>query len=748
VAIHASSSDRIRANGGAPGSGGVTVIDPTNGRSSIEVRGDAASQGVGGLRRLSDGRGLIGFHDSPVIDPTSLDTRVTNLLSFEVRVSDLALQGPPIVRVESDDTGDFREYETVLAPTGFRTAVVTLFSGFNTVCVTGPAGVPCSDGSRMNALLQKKVLVLAVDTDGDGLSDEEEAAIGTDPTNPDTDGDGLSDGVEVALGTDPLDPDTDGDGIDDGTEVLQMTDPLVADGPPYSNLFSFAPSHPAHLIEAAGVTTLDGLHQATWSWWQKVDAFGNGITWGRLLPNQGQWQIRFRLDEVTYSHFHNLTGAALVTFPAPSTPGVWEHFAVVFDNGRVSLYRNGAFADAKDLSANPPHTVFTTPAAATPLTIGGNGPIDEAALWPMKATPEQILEIYGGGCAVDLNRLPATPPPAHWYRMFDPDGPPLYPSVPDVGAGAPARDGLLTFDGVNLVSADAPEDCLVSGPTSPDADRDGLSDADETALGTDPLFDDSDGDGLPDGDEITQGSDPLAAAPGQDVLNEFALRTTQSSEFADAGNVTTLDGLGQATWSWWQKLDRPGAVITWGRLDANQSQWRIRSSEGQVIYQHATTLTGVAPFTFPVTGGTPGVWEHFVLVYDSQPMRANRPTAALYRNGRFLGRHFALPGSFQTPTGTSRLIMGGVGMFDELAIWTVAATAAQVGEIYSGGCIVDLNALPSLPEPAHWYRNFDSGGPAAHPVIYDAGAGAPTYDATLSGSPALIVTDAPTDCVP
>jgi len=44
------------------------------------------------------------------------------------------------------------------------------------------------------------------DSDGDGLSDEEEAEIGTDPNNPDTDGDGFSDGEEVRKGTDPLDP--------------------------------------------------------------------------------------------------------------------------------------------------------------------------------------------------------------------------------------------------------------------------------------------------------------------------------------------------------------------------------------------------------------------------------------------------------------------------------------------------------------------------------------------------------------
>ena len=44
-----------------------------------------------------------------------------------------------------------------------------------------------------------------VDSDGDGLTDDEEIAIGTDPNNPDSDGDGTNDGDEVDAGTDPLD---------------------------------------------------------------------------------------------------------------------------------------------------------------------------------------------------------------------------------------------------------------------------------------------------------------------------------------------------------------------------------------------------------------------------------------------------------------------------------------------------------------------------------------------------------------
>ena len=69
------------------------------------------------------------------------------------------------------------------------------------------------------------------DTDGDGLTDEEENSLGTDPLLSDTDGDGLSDFEEVRkYGTSPLAADTDKDGLTDHFEVsTSNTNPLKPD---------------------------------------------------------------------------------------------------------------------------------------------------------------------------------------------------------------------------------------------------------------------------------------------------------------------------------------------------------------------------------------------------------------------------------------------------------------------------------------------------------------------------------------
>lgn len=97
---------------------------------------------------------------------------------------------------------------------------------------TADAGVVYRFGGSGSAVGTGAVVSsLPKDSDGDGLTDEEEAKLGTDPFNKDTDGDGLTDFEEVKTYlTNPLNPDTDFDGLKDGEEVKSYkTNPLDRD---------------------------------------------------------------------------------------------------------------------------------------------------------------------------------------------------------------------------------------------------------------------------------------------------------------------------------------------------------------------------------------------------------------------------------------------------------------------------------------------------------------------------------------
>ncbi|MBW1811463.1 MAG: hypothetical protein JRJ87_24960 [Deltaproteobacteria bacterium] len=86
---------------------------------------------------------------------------------------------------------------------------------------------------------------VVADSDGDGLSDQEERKLMTDPARPDSDGDEISDLLEFRMkssGLDPLQPDrpsvcgtdspfpdSDADGLNDCEEILAGTDRLLQD---------------------------------------------------------------------------------------------------------------------------------------------------------------------------------------------------------------------------------------------------------------------------------------------------------------------------------------------------------------------------------------------------------------------------------------------------------------------------------------------------------------------------------------
>jgi len=99
----------------------------------------------------------------------------------------------------------------------------------NATAVTNTANVNTQQPSAANTqavTIPEANINTVNDADGDGLLDDEEKTLGTNPQKSDTDNDGLFDREEVKVyKTDPKNSDTDGDGNPDGMEVKSGYNP-------------------------------------------------------------------------------------------------------------------------------------------------------------------------------------------------------------------------------------------------------------------------------------------------------------------------------------------------------------------------------------------------------------------------------------------------------------------------------------------------------------------------------------------
>jgi len=144
-----------------------------------------------------------------------------------------------------------------------------------------------------------------MDPDGDGLTNEEEEALGTDGDKADTDGDGINDADEVDLGTDPTDDDTDRDGLTDGEEVEKGLDPLSQD--------SDLDGQPDGYEELNGASAADCLSVPEGHWpnckaQAEADGFtGEGWAMGEIMNN---WPAVDQYGEAI--EFHQFYGAVVV----------------------------------------------------------------------------------------------------------------------------------------------------------------------------------------------------------------------------------------------------------------------------------------------------------------------------------------------------------------------------------------------------------------------------------------------------
>jgi hypothetical protein len=290
------------------------------------------------------------------------------------------------------------------------------------------------------------ITVVAVDSDGDGLTDDVEDGLGTDSNNADSDGDGLPDGAEVnTYGSDPLQLDTDADGVPDGVEVELGSDLLVidgdsdSDGDGFSNAGEYAQgTNPGNPFSYPGGPVATVLNQGDGHSSIIIGASGLGVTFTdesvrsvrstvAIQPSSGWFYFEGR-RETTKGNYGFAVASALASTEEGigndgQSVGISTDGSVIFNGADVEAFNDAVDSEyygmAVDYSASTPIVYF--------IVTGDDG--HRRVLTPRalpNVTTELYISVFGASLAgqaqatINAGDDPVNQPfyyPAH-YELF------------------------------------------------------------------------------------------------------------------------------------------------------------------------------------------------------------------------------------------------------------------------------------------------------------------------------------------
>ena len=293
------------------------------------------------------------------------------------------------------------------------------------------------------------------DSDGDGLLDNSETALGTNPNDSDSDNDGTSDGAEV--GPNPASPvDSDGDG------VINALDSSVADtdGDGVSDQSDPANSNPC----VPGASTAACL---------AADSDGDGLT---NAQEDALGTVRSNPDS---DGDGTLDGAEGGDSDGDGTPNALESSVTDTDGDGVSNQLDPANNNPCVPNAN------STPCLALDVDGDGLSHAQEDALGTSRANPDTDGDGVNDGAEAGDSDSDGVP------NLLDPaNNNPCVPNASSAACLALDSDGDGLTDGEEAALGTDPNDAIS------DSDNDGISDAVE--VGPDPLHSlDTDADGTP-----------------------------------------------------------------------------------------------------------------------------------------------------------------------------------------------------------------------------------------------------------
>ena len=391
------------------------------------------------------------------------------------------------------------ESTDVLDNTTDPNVLTYLFKVYN----VGVDGIDFSAAAETCFVPQENGLPVYIGADSQPLEtpDLNLADLGPCPVPTDSDGDGLSDDQEITIyGTNPLIADTDGGGVNDGDEVANGSDPLNP-----------ADDNPA-LGDVCGAPSIDNNSDRGTFLWSACDG-------------SGEWFLRVSGGGTPASIIYGGMIQSASGFVSVSDAGLLET------------------ADTLDFSTDPALLVYELGVWNTGVDGFDFVPGLNACFIPEMPDDLVVYlgayRVQMMGSSLDLTTVSA----CAGFGDSDGDGLSDYEEETlGTDPNNADTDGGGVDDGQEVLAGTDPLDSGDDFAAPLDTDGDGLSDAEELVLGTDPALADTDGDQLTDGQEVNvYGTDPLHRNTDRDGLNDYVEITFKGTDPRNPD--TDADGL-------------------------------------------------------------------------------------------------------------------------------------------------------------------------------------------------------------